>query len=68
MTLSEITSIITEQGESFTTSYHNNKNYTKSWTSVKLSDGNLFAKQEATSNGNGAYYFCNEFEDSKGKI
>jgi len=68
LNLSEIKTAIVEQGEEYMITPHYSSKSGKNWLSIKLRDGNLYAKQHATKNGNGTFFLCNEFEDSKGII
>jgi len=68
LTLSQVIEGIKEQGYDYDITYHSSSKSGKSWQCVKLEDGTLFAKQNASKNDNGLYFLCNNFANSKGII
>ena len=68
LTFDEIRENLAEQGVQHQSTFHHNKNFTKCWVSVILEDGSLYAKQHATKLGDGSYFLCNEYADTKGVV
>ena len=66
LSLSDVLNAIVEQGEEYIISNHFSKSG-KEWNSIKV-NGELYAKQRATKRGDGLYFLCNEFVESKGLI
>lgn len=67
--LNTVLSAIKEQGETYRITYHSSSKSGKEWKSIILEkDGSLFAKQHATKKGNGLYFLCNQYAETKGVI